>query len=244
MQAQDNQFYYAESRLVPRSTLKSYLHHYQTHIQPQRQQQVQQGLIRSHELYTLRITAEKEGDFPTWNVLELIGVEHAEQAQALQQHTSASMDALVTVVRQELLVSTPASHFPYPPEHVHKRKLKPFFAVEYVDVQQPYLDEFRDIMITNNGPAMNYILEHKRWCYCMIALETVNVYMQHPDAPNWNQIHVIGLYPEAMLKYKNDFGEGLKPAGISFADNFHRLEQIRTMRYKTLGKRYNSLKYM
>lgn len=70
-------------------------------------------------------------------------------------------------VRLELLETTPESTYPVPSETVQKRKAKLFYAVEYVDVQEKYLKEFQDIMISNNGPAMKYILQNKKWCYNM-----------------------------------------------------------------------------
>ncbi|MGO4952259.1 MULTISPECIES: hypothetical protein [Paenibacillus] len=50
--------------------------------------------------------------------------------------------------------------------------------------------------------------------------------------------NLIGLYPEAMLRYKKDFEEGLqRHAGVTFQENFDRLKSIRTMLYKTIGSR-------
>jgi len=86
---------------------------------------------------------------------------------------------------------------------------------------------------------MRHIMEHVRWCHSMIALETVEVWEIMPQAPSWNQIHVIGLYPESFIRYKKDFASGLAASGsgITFEENFGQLNKIRTMLYKTVGSR-------
>lgn len=68
------------------------------------------------------------------------------------------------IVRQELLVSTPGSNFPVQNQQTRRRWLKPLQVVEHVDVQQDSLEEFRNIMIHGNGPAMNFILSERKWC--------------------------------------------------------------------------------
>ncbi|MCW3792456.1 hypothetical protein OM416_12745 [Paenibacillus sp. LS1] len=67
------------------------------------------------------------------------------------------------IVRQELLVSTPGSNFPVQNQQTRRRWLKPLQVVEHVDVQQDSLEEFRNIMIHGNGPAMNFILSERKW---------------------------------------------------------------------------------
>jgi len=233
-------WYLAESFRVPKNQSRRFNEYYRNVLTPLLHSYRQTGEICAHALHRLRFQAEKHGEFEAWNFLLLIEAKDAEAAKAY----SAKAQTLpafeqASVVRRELLASTPESNYPKPAIQVRERSGKPFFAVEYVDVQQPYLNEFREIMIRRNGPAMRHIMEHARWCHSMIALETVEVWESIPQAPSWNQIHVIGLYPESFLRYKKDFASGLAASGsgIGFEENFGQLKKIRNMLYKTVGSR-------
>lgn len=236
--------YLAETICIPKKSAARFIDYYQKVLEALQARCVRDGIgIRSGDLYRLRIKVEKHGDFEPWNFLLLLEVEDAKTAREyLCRRLAAPQFEEMTVVRRELLVSTPESNYPNPPAHILERGRSPFFAVEYVDVHEPYLDEFREIMIHNNGPAMRDILENSSWCYNMIALETAEVWEHHEHFPQWNQIHVIGLYPKSFFRYKKDFEAGLKRhAGVSFQENFSRLRQIRTMCYKTIGRRIGKI---
>ncbi|MGG4218631.1 hypothetical protein ABEW32_10415 [Paenibacillus jamilae] len=95
--------------------------------------------IQGYEVYRLRLTAEKHGEFDSCNFLLLLQVESkstAEQYVKLKQQLTRFPKEIE--VRSELMISTPQSNSPTPPQHVQRRAFKPFFAVEYVDVQAPY----------------------------------------------------------------------------------------------------------
>lgn len=132
------------------------------------------------------------------------------------------------VIRMEILTVTPGSFLPNT-----SAKKEPLLIIEHVDVQAAHLDEFQQIMITNNTPAMKYIIDHKNWCSEFIALETEQVLYQQPNFSEWNQIHLISMTFSAPFKYKKDFNEGLQSvAAPDFKSNFERLEKIRTFTYK------------
>jgi hypothetical protein len=102
-----------------------------------------------------------------------------------------------------------------------------------VEVQQEFLDEFQEIMIQNNTPAMTYIINEKNWCKEFIALETNRIIYHNESYPNWNQIHFIAMRMKGMFHYKKDFSEGLeKVDALDFKANFDRLKKIRTFSYK------------
>lgn len=240
IQPHNDAWYLAESFQVPNNESREFKAYYQNTLTPLLNSYQHTGDVSTHALHRLRFKAEKHGEFAAWSFLLLIEVRDAEAAKAyLAKAQTLPVFEQASVVRRELLVSTPESNYPHPAARVRERSGKPFFAVEYVDVQEPYLDEFREIMIRRNGPAMRHIMERNRWCHSMIALETVEVWQHTPQAPSWNQIHVIGLYPESFLRYKKDFASGLAASGsgITFEANFGQLKQIRTMLYKTVGSR-------
>lgn len=198
---------------------------------------IKQGTVKEISVYSHKKAAEKHGEFPIWDYLVLIQLKNKEVSdEILSDLRKLNFSFQPETIRMELLVTTPNSTYPIPGEKAEKRHVKPFYAVEYVDVRKEYLDDFRQIMITNNGPAMKYIMEHAKWCYNFYALETVSVFYHNPKYPTWNQVHVIGLYLESMIQFKKDFSKGLELANnISFEENFARLKKIRTMLYKSIG---------
>lgn len=237
LKALEDAYYMAISLKINREDKSTFQQNFQKHLVQELSSYFNNKAIGEVEIYSHRFAAEKHGDFQKWDYLVLIPVHQMEQADSVFTELSKSqLFSQYETVRTELLVTTPNSTYPIPGEKAQKRKISPFYAVEYVDVHSPYLDEFRDIMVTNNGPAMRYIMENVGWCHYFLALETIKVYAHHSDYPTWNQIHVIGLYPDALIRYKKDFSKGLALANeITFDDNFERLKKIRTMLYKSLG---------
>lgn len=115
-------------------------------------------MLQDYSIYTHKLTAEKYGDFPLWNSLHLIQLDQPESATHLIEALKYLQPfPAAIVVRQELLVSTPGSHFPSLRQSA-KRWFRPMQVVEHVDVMEDKLHEFRDIMEHRNGPAMNYIM--------------------------------------------------------------------------------------
>lgn len=237
MRAQNNTYYIAFSINIEKKNSPRFKKEIQSQLSHAMKDFIKDGFIQDISIYSHSITAKRHGIIEIWNYLLLIQIKNKDEVQRLISGLrTISFTFKIETVRLELLETTPESTYPVPSEMVQKRKASPFYATEYVDVQEKYLKEFRDIMISNNGPAMKYIMQNKRWCYNMFALETVTVFYHNPKYPTWNQIHVIGLYLESFIWYKKDFSEALKMANyISFKDNFERLEQIRAMIYKTIG---------
>lgn len=201
------------------------------------------SLIDSGEIEDVSVifhnkTAERHGRFEVWSHLILMKISRRDMAPCIMEHLeNMGLASFAKIIRIEELITTPDSTYLIPGEKAKKRGGRPFYAVEYVEVQEEYKKEFQNIMISNNGPAMRYIMEQKSWCYNFLALETETVYFQNPGYPAWNQIHVIGLYLDSLIWYKKDFSRGLELANhISFEDNFKRLKEIRIMRYKSMGK--------
>lgn len=198
---------------------------------------VRREIVKECFVFSHEEVVEKYGDFPVWHFLILLRISHREQADAVYLIVRLEkFDIWSETIRMELLETTPNSTYPIPGEKAQKRDIKPFYVVEYVAVQKEHLNDFRQIMIDRNGPAMRYVMEHAAWCYNFYALETISVFYHNPKYPTWNQVHVIGLYPEAISHYAIDFSKGLEQAGsISFEENFKKLNKIRTMPYKAIG---------
>lgn len=140
----------------------------------------------------------------------------------------SSLPIQEAVIKIEILTITPNSFLPSTTS-----KQDPLLIIEHINVQTAHLDEFKQIMITNNTPAMKYIIDKKHWCSEFIALETDQVLYQQPTFSEWNQLHLISMRLSAPLRYKRDFNKGLQSVSASdFRTTFERLEKIRTFTYK------------
>lgn len=239
MKAKNNCYYIALSMNIKSKDNQSLREKLKEEIKVALQLSIKQEEVREISIYSQKKSVEKEGNFIAWNFLALIELESEGDGKGVATKLRNMDNELsIEMIRLELLVTTPESTYPVAQEKARKRRFKPFYAVEYVDVKKDNLKEFQDIMIKNNGPAMKYIMENSKWCYNFYALETVCIYYHNTGYPSWNQIHVIGLYLESVICYKKDFTKGLELAGkVSFEQNFTRLKQIRTMLYKTIGKK-------
>lgn len=235
MNAQNNRYYFALSGDCQGGNRN--FSAFKTYISDLMEQPLIKEQVETFQLHRHRLRAEKHGEFLPWNALLVMELKSQAAGVTLAEFLSSQkLPEYFALIRMETLVTTPESTFPA--RQPNPRRLKPIYAVEYVDVAQAHLDEFRDIMISNNGPAMAYIIENRRWCSEFLALEFCEIHFHNTDYPGWNQLHVIALYAGAFIRYKKDFSAGLQRAsGISFEDNFHRLKEIRRMLYKSLGRR-------
>lgn len=238
MEALNDTYYAAMSVYIPKSQINNYKTFVKETLVPLYEQYIGKDIV-TYDVYMHKMTTEKHGEFQAWNILHLFQLEQKDGADhTLEQLTATHTFATAQMIRKEILFSTPNSNYPSPSPNVHHRRLKPMQIVEYVDVQEPYLDEFRSIMEHNNGPAMSYIMQNHKWCHHFIALETTQVVYHHPQFPTWNQLHIIALYPEAPFRYQKDFDKGLMLASnITFKQNFDRLKQIRNMLYKSVSSK-------
>lgn len=233
-------YYIAAAFRVPRTELNAYSQYIRRSVLPV-YDSLRHGSITDYEIYKHKMTTAQHGQFPVWNMLHLLQLHDQKHAgECLDRLQKLEHLAAAEPIRTELLVSTPESNYPVPGPKTRRRWLKPLQIVEYVDVANNALDEFRDIMIQGNGPAMRYILEERKWCHSFTALETAEVFYHNEHYPGWNQLHIIALYLEAPFLYKRDFGEGLSRAsGTGFEQNFARLKEIRHMLYKSVSSRLN-----
>ncbi|WNS45086.1 hypothetical protein [Paenibacillus sp. MMS20-IR301] len=230
-------YYLAITYRVPKEELKAYFRYVRSTIMPFYDSL--NDLTASCTIYQHRKTAEQHGKFTVWNMLHLLQLRGKPQAEeCLARLDNLERFPAAEMIRKEILFSTPDSNYPEPAPKFRRRWLKPLQIVEYVDVASHALNEFRDIMIAGNGPAMRFILEERQWCQSFTALETAEILCHNERYPGWNQLHIIALYLEAPLRYKRDFGEGLRrSSGVSFAENFARLKKIRHMLYKSVSRR-------
>lgn len=239
MKAKNNSYYIAFSIRILDQRNRNIQNTLKCELEDSLKSVINKGYIKDLSIYKHKKAVEKHGEFASWNYLIITEIPNVKRAGEVKE-ILASLDFsfIFEKIRLELLVTTPQSTYPIAQAKAKKRIMPPFFAVEYVDVNEKALKEFQDIMILNNGPSMKYIMKHANWCYNFYALETVEVYYHNTNAPTWNQIHIIGLFLNSVIHYKKDFSKGLKEAsGVSFEENFKRLKEIRIMLYKSIGKK-------
>lgn len=182
-----------------------------------------------NRIYRRKLTISTEEKSQLWNVLVMMKAADGKQYEHFQ---NIFKDYQTQLIRQENMLPTPGSFLP------SNEKNGFIHIVEYVHVQPDYLAEFKEIMIHNNGPAMEHIIQSKKWCKEFIALETAEVLFHKADYPAWNQIHLIAMLPSGVFHFKKDFNEGLiKVNAPNFAENFERLGQIRKFTSKVSAAR-------
>jgi hypothetical protein len=185
--------------------------------------EIQKLNINNYRFYHSKFFFEKTSK-KKWSLLCLMEID--ESNREIIDKLSQKKDCLI---RREEMVLTPNSNIVS--QNWGSRSVSNI--IEHVEVQQEFLDEFQEIMIQNNTPAMTYIINEKNWCKEFIALETNRIIYHNESYPNWNQIHFIAMRMKGMFHYKKDFSEGLeKVDALDFKANFDRLKKIRTFSYK------------
>lgn len=185
--------------------------------------EIQKLNINNYRFYHSKFFFEKTSK-KKWSLLCLMEID--ESNREIIDKLSQKKDCLI---RREEMVLTPNSNIVS--QNWGSRSVSNI--IEHVEVQQEFLDEFQEIMIQNNTPAMTYIINEKNWCKEFIALETDRIIYHNESYPNWNQIHFIAMRMKGMFHYKKDFSEGLeKVDALDFKANFDRLKKIRAFSYK------------
>lgn len=181
--------------------------------------------IKNYRWYTSSLFFEKKPK-KKWSLLFLYELTNEKEVNQIPMDTHH-------LIRREQMILTPNSYI----QNNNWISGKTVNIVEHVQVYEGHLEEFRDIMVTNNTPAMQYIIQNKNWCKEFIALETTNILFHHDHFPKWNQIHLISMKLTGIIHYKKDFNEGLSlHSDTQFTNNFARLKQIREFTYKSSGK--------
>jgi hypothetical protein len=135
--------------------------------------------------------------------------------------------------RVEVLHSTPNSYHPRPtPSPDAQTEFTVPYIVEYIAVRETpeALNEYRETMRTNNGPALAQLIR-ENMLLNFIALETVSIRYAQPGVPKWNQIHLRGYFPDKGPVPPGALDVALRhvnPQGGGAAGVFGRLDAIRT----------------
>ncbi len=170
---------------------------------PKWQRMKQDGLLADLSVFEVT-SADSEPGVPVWNftLLSHLTTSHdvAEfhQREKRQSGKTCEEEVNAEVRRVETLRPTPNSNYPRTTAEDTReaRNLKIKYIIEYIAVHDTPTDlnDYRESMRINTGPAVGTILIPDKLKFSLTALETVSVEYSQSGMPKWNQIHVNGNY--------------------------------------------------
>ena len=214
------------------------------HWRPVWQDLKRQGALASQRVFELIRVDQEATPCPAWNYVLLTrlkqGVEgrdylSAEAEQMAARHAAVPglerlLGSLSELRRVEVMVSTPNSLMAWPTPESRLREAEVFTWIVYVDVAQPYLTEYREIMRDKLGPPLVRAAQEGIF-YDFIALETTSVESAREGMVPWNQIHLHGSFaPLNPQKIHEGYLAAMRdylPRGPE--EVYARLDKIRTM---------------
>jgi len=192
-----------------------------------------EGLLASRDLFEqVSVVKERDG-VPGWRYLHLdVMAPNAEPGEFLRRQgdglkAGGSEFGDARVLRIEIAERTPCGYHPAPGEKFGDKA--PVFTVEYIDVHEPFLTEYRLSMMLNVGPAFATMVEAGN-VHSFRAFETKSVVFASDDLPGWNQIHLIGCRSDRMGRLWPDLDAALQqvnPEDHGLKEVFGRLPKIR-----------------
>ena len=172
-----------------------------------------------------------------WSHLELSYFRNVVPADAILDLVLKRQPAGTDLLRAEILLTTPSAFvMPRDWEGSADRPERQA-SLEYIDVQSPYLGEYRDVMREYIGPAAAKLVQANR-IGTFRAMETAALLYRHPELKiDWNQIHLCEVDAGGFDGFSRVFDAALRevsPEG-GFAGIFAGLDRIRTIPRWTLN---------
>ncbi len=204
------------------------------------------GLLASRCLYEqVSVMKERKG-VPAWPYLHLdVMAQGAEPGEFLRRQgadlTAAGADfGNAHVLCVEIAESMPLG---YHEAAEGAESGAAVFTVEYIDVHEPFLDEYHLTMMRNVGPAFAAMVEAGD-VLSFRALETKAVVFARDGLPGWNQIHLIGCRPDRVERLWPDLDAALQrgaPEGRGIKEFFGPLPEIRDILRMNVSRRVAAL---
>ena len=182
-------------------------------------------------LYRHRSVFRGDSEAAAWSHLELSYFQDMVSADAIQELVVKPQPPETQLLRAEIFLTTPSA-FVLPRNWQgladgSERQA----SLEYIEVQSPYLSEYREIMRKYIGPAAAKLVQANRMG-TFRAMETAAVLYRAPALRiNWNQIHLCEVHSEGFNGFGQEFDDALReesPDG-SFAAVFAGLDRMRTI---------------
>jgi|GEM_PF-3760791 len=203
-----------------------------------------EGLLGSLRIFELVRVDQEAAPCPAWNYVLLARLENGVEGRAYLSAEAERMagreaavpglgrafDSIAELKRVEVMASTPASLMAWPTPESRRREAEVFTWIVYVDVAEPHLAEYREIMRDKLGPPLVRAAREGIF-YDFIALETTSVEEAQEGMVGWNQIHLHGSFADlSPQKIHEGYLAAMRdhlPRGPE--EVYARLDQIRTM---------------
>lgn len=182
-------------------------------------------------LYRHRSVFQNASEAPVWSHLELSYFRDIVPADIIDKLVISPQPSGTHLLRAEILLTTPSAFVL--PRNWQGSADRPErqASLEYIDVQPPYLGEYRDIMRSYIGPAAAKLVGADR-IGTFRTMETAAVLYRDPAfAIDWNQIHLCEVQADGFNGFGEAFDTALReisPNG-AFAAVFAGLDRMRTI---------------
>lgn len=169
---------------------------------------------------------------PVWSHLELSYFRNLVPGDAILELVSKRQPAAIELLRAEVLLTSPSSFvLPRGWQGTSGRPDRRA-SIEYIRVEPPYFDEYRNVMRDYCGPAAAKLVRAGRFG-TFRAMETAVVLHQNPGLDIvWNQIHLCELEPDGFQGFGREFEAALRedlPATTGTSGVFAGLDRMRTV---------------
>jgi hypothetical protein len=223
-------------------TFAAYLHQYYV---PAWDRMRADRVIESIATFLTTQTLEQFPELPRWNILQVGRVPDGAIATTFFEtereavgrlghtgHRTETDDPSVVTLRCETLRTTPNAHSPTPTTACLARRDDVIMSVEYIRVTPTpeALEEYQRLMVQSSGPAMRLLVD-AGVAYNFMPLETDRVLSQSAPMPDWNQLHLMGMFPVPPAAFKAQFDDAItraNPTSGGFEGVFRRFDAIRT----------------
>lgn len=182
-------------------------------------------------LYRHRSVFRNASDAVVWSHLELSYFRDLVPADAIHELVVKQQQAETQLLRAEILLTTPSAFVL--PRNWQGSADRPErqASLEYIEVQSPYLGEYREIMRRYIGPAAAKLVQANR-IGTFRTMETAAVLYRDPALGiTWNQIHLCEVNADGFNGFGQEFDAALRelsPDG-GFAAVFAGLDRMRTI---------------
>ncbi len=182
-------------------------------------------------LYRHRSVFRNASEAAVWSHLELSYFRDIVPAEVIHELVVRQQPPGAQLLRAEILLTTPSAFVL--PRNWQGSADRPErqASLEYIDVQPPYLGEYREIMRNYIGPAAAKLVAANR-IGTFRTMETAAVLYHDPAlATDWNQIHLCEVQADGFNGFGQEFDAVLReisPDG-GFTAVFAGLERMRTI---------------
>ena len=190
------------------------------------------GTCLGQALYRHRSFFQNPSRTPAWSHTELSYFRSMVPEDVIMDLVGNKQPTQVQQLRAELLLTTPGS-FVLPRDwRGMSAKSEWVASLEFIQVNQPYFEDYRRFMSDYCGPAAARIVRSGRFG-TFRAMETIAVLYRDPSAQaDWNQIHLCELNPDGFKGFGREFEAAMRDDRTDGADtsrDFADLDRIRTV---------------